>query len=153
MESQKTLLIDNIVIPEISNIIKENTFYDITTIEYAKYLANKNVLLLTQINNATSRKNGFCGQEDMDSMSEYWCFKVNNSCQLQAINCELCGNYIQVSNYYFKPSKNSNKTFEIIDGKILPIICNDAPKGRLNTNFQRYNLNELCRCNCANNQN
>lgn len=116
MESQKSLLINNIVIPEIANIIKEYTFYDINTIEYAKFLANKRILLLTQINSAHSRKNGFCGQEDMDTISEHWTFATDNGCQLQAINCELCGNYIQISNFYFK-------------------------------------LNEICRCNCANNQN
>jgi len=34
MEFQKTILIDNIVIPDIVNIIKSFTFYDTNSLEY-----------------------------------------------------------------------------------------------------------------------
>jgi hypothetical protein len=102
MESQKTLLIDNIVIPDVANIIKGFAFYDINSLEYAKFWASKRKQVLKQINSASSRKNGFYGQEEMDTISEHWTFMAqnNNFNSLQAVNCELCGNYIHVSSYY-----------------------------------------------------
>ena len=67
-------------------------------LDHAKYQAAKRRPLLNQISQSTSRRNGFSYQEECDSVSEHWCWSPSDeTLQLQAVNCSMCGNYVCVS--------------------------------------------------------
>ena len=85
------------------NVIKQYLYYDNTSLYYAKMLAEKRREVLDEINQALSRKNGFNGQSPENTEEEHWAFASQQSpkCRLQTINCQLCGNYQEVGNFYF----------------------------------------------------
>lgn len=67
-------------------------------LDHAKYQAAKRRPLLQQISQSISRYNGFGHQEDCDTISEHWCWSPGDeTLQLQAVNCSMCGNYVCVS--------------------------------------------------------
>ena len=78
------------ILPDIQEIVKSYLFYDTRTAEYQHRQKLRQVLHL--IDNAQSRKNGFNGQEENDTMVEHWIF-CSEDFQLQAQTCKMCGNY------------------------------------------------------------
>jgi hypothetical protein len=79
------------------------------SVEHGKFLAAKRSKLLKQINLSISRRNGFNSIDKMDTICEEWYWGLNNSyddtLQLHAMNCSICGEYIS----------SCNKNFELDD--------------------------------------
>lgn len=112
---EKSILINNIDkisgIMGVQDIIKSFAFYDTNSLSFQKKIHyKKNRLIIDDIQNACSRKNGFTMdnimQDEADSEISYWIFMVhrnvslNNSrsinrveLQLEAVNCPVCGEY------------------------------------------------------------
>ena len=74
-------------------------------VQYGNYLACKRRQLLKQIKLSKSRRNGFNSTEEENTEMEHWSWQPNNSyddsLQLQAVNCSVCGNYKKVSDTNF----------------------------------------------------
>ena len=92
------------------NYVKRATLEETAQIavEYGSFLASKRSGLLQQIKLSRSRRNGFNMREEEDTVCEHWAWSLNNPIndylQLQAINCSLCGEYVQVSDCRIKLS-------------------------------------------------
>lgn len=86
---------------DLCTLVKENLYHDKTSIRFAKFIANKRIDILNDINDARSRKNGYGGVVDNNSMSQCWLFQPKNKLfYLKAINCKTCGNYIEIQHWY-----------------------------------------------------
>ena len=76
------------------------------SIQYGNYLACKRRQLLKQIKLSNSRRNGFNTLEEENTEIEHWSWQPNNgyddTLQLQAVNCSVCGNYKKVSEANFE---------------------------------------------------
>lgn len=94
---------------DIVNIINQFLYWDQTSIRFAKHLAAKQKNTLLLIKTAVSRKNGFGGLEQNDTLDPHWIFSTTQSLvSLQAINCAQCGNYI-ASNTIFNNQLEDKK--------------------------------------------
>jgi hypothetical protein len=87
---------------DIVHIINQFLYWDLTSIRFAKYLAAKQKNTLHLIKTAISRKNGFGGQEQNDTLDPHWIFytTTHSLLCLQAMNCTQCGNYIVSNTIY-----------------------------------------------------
>ena len=74
-------------------------------VQYGNFLACKRRQLLKQIKLSNSRRNGFNSLEKENTEIEHWSWQPNNSyddsLQLQAVNCSICGNYKKVRSMDF----------------------------------------------------
>jgi hypothetical protein len=85
------------ILPELQEIVKSYLFYDTQTAEYQHRKLLRAVL--SEINTASSRKNGFYYQEEDDTEDEHWLFSTEEF-QLQAASCKVCGNYCAGNSMY-----------------------------------------------------
>ena len=103
---EKCLLICSTpIISELHDIIKSFAFQDtqIPEFQHRKKLTN----VLDDIKLANSRKNGFNGFEEKDTNDEYWSFRTTKGdVKLQAISCQVCGNYRMSNTFYIYPVIN-----------------------------------------------
>lgn len=104
------------ILPELQEIVKSYLFYDTKTAEYQHRKRLRTIL--SMIDDAWSRKNGFCGLEDDNTEIEQWSFSTDtDKLQIQAINCRVCGEYC---------ASNTMFTYLISDALICQCSINHA---------------------------
>lgn len=80
------------LLPEIQDIVKSFTFYDTSSDEFLHRQRFRPTL--QRIDQSSSRKNGFDGTSENDTMEEYWTFDtLGEMIDLHAMSCSICGNY------------------------------------------------------------
>lgn len=91
-------LVDTYLPNDLLHHIKEYTFFDIRSKAYMEHIKQYKLPYLLTIQQCYSRKNGFDGFDEPDTVEEHWVFGglPIESLNLQAINCSLCGEYKHV---------------------------------------------------------
>jgi len=82
------------LLPEIQDMVKSFAFYDTSSDEFLHRQYFRPTLQRIEL--ASSRKNGFDGTCENDTMDEYWSFDtLGEMIYLHAMSCNICGNYIE----------------------------------------------------------
>jgi len=83
------------LVTDIFPLIREYSFFDRTSMVFARKVAEKYSDIHRMIYTAHSRRNGFHQQEGDDTEHPHWLFCCpEHRVVLQAVSCPVCGGYI-----------------------------------------------------------